>query len=73
MSTQAEAPAPSGHTWVLVFYEDVSEEGAAGTEHSFVSLESETLRGDQGDICELFAPPYLFQIYNCTFPEIFGS
>ena len=31
------------HTWVLVFNQDASEEVAAGTEHSFVSLKSETL------------------------------
>ena len=61
------------HTWMLVFNEDVSEEGAAGTEHSFVSLQFETIRGDQGDISEVSAPPDFFQICSGIFLEILTS
>ena len=50
-------PHVEKHAWVAVFIEDVSEEGAAGTEHCLVRLEFETIRGHQSDISEVAAPP----------------
>ena len=58
---------------MMIVREDLSEERTAGAEHSFVSLEFETIPRDQGDICELFARPELFQICGGIFTEILRS